>query len=107
MNSDFERDQYPQEPRILFIGLGSSTHTHAWIDLLADSALNVRLFALPDGGVPPDNWNVRTYLPQITSNLPMGLDVSRRNTLYLLPEEFQQRIHLLQRNILYRFLVFM
>jgi glycosyltransferase involved in cell wall biosynthesis len=107
VNLDFEKDQYPQKPRILFIGLGSSTHTHAWIDLLADSDFNVRLFVLPNGGVPPDSWKVRTYLPQITEQLPEGLDVSNRKTLYCLPEEFRAIKTKMQSHFPHRFLVFL
>ena len=57
----FEADPHPGAPRILFVGLGESSHTHAWIDLLAGAKLNVRLFALPTG-VPPADWPVRTYV---------------------------------------------
>ena len=58
--SHFDQDPFPGRPKILFIGHGESTHTHAWIDLLKDEEFNVRLFALPTG-VPPDSWWVRTY----------------------------------------------
>jgi len=62
----FERDSYPGKPRILFIGLAQSSHTHAWIDLLADAEFNVRLFAMPvPGGLPPSDWRVRTYVSGI------------------------------------------
>lgn len=57
----FEHDPFPGNPKILFIGLAQSTHTHAWIDLLADSQFNVRLFGLP-GGLPPEGWPVKTYV---------------------------------------------
>jgi len=62
----FDDDPYPGRPRILFIGHADSSHSHAWIDLLAGAELNVRLFALP-GGVPPDSWEVRTYVSTPTS----------------------------------------
>ncbi len=91
MVSSFESDPYPGRPKILFVGLGGSTHTHAWIDLLSDSAFNVRLFALPEGGIPPDAWPVRTYLPQDSHLLPMGLSASMRTTLHPLPESVQRR----------------
>jgi glycosyltransferase involved in cell wall biosynthesis len=61
MTSLFETDKYPGRPRILFIGPGISTHTHAWVDLFEDEPLNVRLFSLPSG-VPPDDWKVKTYV---------------------------------------------
>ena len=38
----FDDDPFPGRPRILFIGLGESTHTRAWIDLLAGAEFNVR-----------------------------------------------------------------
>jgi glycosyltransferase involved in cell wall biosynthesis len=63
---------------VLFIGPGDSTHTHAWVDLLAGAELNVRLFALP-GGVPPDEWPVRTY---VTTPTPRRLDTHARRRLY-------------------------
>lgn len=74
----FDDDPYPGEPRILFIGPGESTHTHAWIDLLAGARLNVRLFALPSG-VPPDEWPVRTYVSAPTGR---ALDGRMRRRLY-------------------------
>jgi hypothetical protein len=54
-------DPYPGRPKILFVGLAESSHTHSWIELLNQSALNVRLFALPSG-LPPKDWKVRTYI---------------------------------------------
>jgi glycosyltransferase involved in cell wall biosynthesis len=74
----FDDETYPGRPRILFIGPGDSTHTHAWVDLLAGSELNVRLFAAP-GGVPPDEWPVRTY---VTTPTPRRLDTRTRRRLY-------------------------
>lgn len=47
--------------RILFVGHAESSHTHSWIDLLANSGIDVRLFALPTG-VPPPGWAVYTYV---------------------------------------------
>jgi glycosyltransferase involved in cell wall biosynthesis len=61
----FERDPYEGRPKILFVGLSESSHTHAWIDLLDGAPLNVRLFALPTG-LPPAAWNVRTYVTAAT-----------------------------------------
>lgn len=57
----FGTDPFPGRPKILFIGLGESTHTQSWIDLLESADFNVRLFALPSG-VPPADWEVKTYL---------------------------------------------
>jgi len=74
----FDEDPYPGRPRILFIGHADSTHSHAWIDLLAGAELNVRLFGLP-GGVPPDSWEVRTY---VTTPTPRRLDGRTRRRLY-------------------------
>jgi len=74
----FEEDPFPGRPRILFIGPAQSSHTHAWIDLLAGAELNVRLFALP-GSMPPDEWPVRTY---VTMPTPRQLDRGSRQRLY-------------------------
>jgi len=57
----FDVDPYPGSPKILFIGLAQSSHTHAWIDLLSESEFNVRLFGIPNS-VPPANWPVKTYV---------------------------------------------
>jgi len=88
--SVFERDPYPGAPKILFVGFGSSTHTHQWIDLLAGARLNVRLFALP-GDYPPASWRVRTYLT--TPGLPESpdLDPETRKCLPLDSEEAVKR----------------
>ena len=48
----------------MFIGLGTSSHTQSWIELLENSELNVRLFAIP-GGQPPLNWLIPTYISQV------------------------------------------
>jgi hypothetical protein len=91
MMDDFDTDPYPGRPKILFIGVGGSTHTHAWIDLLSASDFNVRLFALPDGGIPPATWKIRTYLPQESHLLPEELDHSSRKTLHPFPEVIEER----------------
>ena len=57
----FDDDEHPHQPKILFVGLVQSSHTRAWIDLLAGSALNVRLFAIP-GVLPPSDWRTKTYV---------------------------------------------
>lgn len=61
MSSRFE-DEHPGQPRILFIGLGQSSHTHSWIDLLAETQFNARLFCTTSDP-PPADWNVKTYVP--------------------------------------------
>jgi glycosyltransferase involved in cell wall biosynthesis len=58
---EFDRDPFPGRPRILFVGWPESSHTHSWIDLLADAPFNVQLFALPSSA-PPAEWPVRSYL---------------------------------------------
>ena len=57
----FEKDTFPGKPKILFIGLPQSSHTHAWIDLLKSQEFNMRLFGLPTG-MPPANWQVKVYI---------------------------------------------
>ena len=86
MRASFDVDLYPGRPRILFIGLGESTHTHSWIDLLDGSELNIRLFTLPSG-VPPEDWKVRTYVTASTSS---ELDPNTRARLYP-PGRFKRR----------------
>jgi glycosyltransferase involved in cell wall biosynthesis len=77
MANSFSQDPFPGKPKILFIGLAQSTHTHSWIDLLSDSGFNVRLFAMPNG-LPPSDWQVKTYL----SGFYAGEQNSIRNYLY-------------------------
>jgi glycosyltransferase involved in cell wall biosynthesis len=74
----FSVDPFPGKPKLLFIGLAESTHTRAWIDLLQDAELNVRLFALTSG-LPPDDWPTRTY---VTAYAPRTLDRGTRSRLY-------------------------
>ena len=57
----FEKDPFPGKAKILFIALGQSSHTQAWIDLLSGSEFNVRLFAAAKGSPPPD-WPVKSYI---------------------------------------------
>lgn len=61
MSRSFEQDAYPGKPKILFIGLAQSTHTHAWIDLLRDAEFNVRLFAVSED-LPPSDWPIKVYI---------------------------------------------
>lgn len=97
MRSSFEADPHPGQPRILFVGAAYSSHTHAWIDLLKGANLNIRLFTVPDGGCPPTDWLVPTYLTEPW--LPDGLDPSLRKTLYPTPE--QNRRALLRRALVH------
>lgn len=64
MTISFKQDRYPGKPRVLFIGIGNSTHTQSWIDLLEKSEINVRLFSMP-GSQPPNDWTVPTYVSNI------------------------------------------
>jgi glycosyl transferase family 1 len=76
--ADFDGDPHPGAPKILFIGAAQSSHTRAWIDLLASAEINPRLFALPSG-LPPADWPVPTYL---TNPLAANLDPELRLGLY-------------------------
>ena len=62
MSSPFETDEYPGRPRILFIGPGDSTHTHAWVGLLENEPFNVRAYIPPGLVSPPAFWKVKTYI---------------------------------------------
>ncbi len=64
MNTKFDIDPYPGKPRILFVGHGSSSHAHSWIEHLLNGEFNVRLFSLPFSD-PPPSWKVRTYLTTV------------------------------------------
>lgn len=66
MPMPFEQDPYPGKLKILFIGLANSTHTHAWIDLLEDAELNVRLFAVSEN-LPPSDWSLRVYVNALSA----------------------------------------
>lgn len=86
---EFSQDKYPGKPKILFVGHGSSTHTLAWIDLLADVEINVRLFCLP-GTYPPDDWPTRAYIVLPTDQIPSGYNAERRASFHLLPYQVRQ-----------------
>lgn len=90
----FEEDSYPGEPKILFIGIPYSPHTHSWINLLEDTRFNVRLFSGSDG-YPPEDWNVRTYL--ISKDLPVGLNPVNRKCLFPTPEDWQKSEYLMRK----------
>jgi hypothetical protein len=69
MLDPFDVDPYPLSPRILFIGIAHSTHTHGWIDLLRGGRLNIRLFAMPSEaadlqGGTKTYWSVPSTKPQ-------------------------------------------
>lgn len=90
----FEKDSYPGKPRILFIGIPYSPHTHSWIDLLESTSFNVRFFSASDG-YPPKDWSVRTYL--ISRDLPVGLNPLNRKCLFPTPEEWRKSENLRQK----------
>jgi glycosyltransferase involved in cell wall biosynthesis len=77
MSRSFDTDELSGKPKILFIGLGESSHTHSWIDLLNDADFNVRLFALPYGS-PPPHWPTKTYLTEYGQK-----EINPANRLYL------------------------
>src|SRR5574342_565102 len=106
MNNLFELDPYPGSPKILFIGLGASTHTHSWIDLLANARLNIRLFSVPGAGIPPPDWRIRTYICNPSFQLPRGLDPVYRQSFYPLPEEVDAHEKELKRRTSFRFINF-
>jgi glycosyltransferase involved in cell wall biosynthesis len=87
MRGSFNRDPYPGRPKILFVGLAESSHTHSWIDLLSQAELNVRLFAMPSG-LPPKDWEVRTY---VTHPDAWRLDPETRVSLY--PQSWIKRFY--------------
>ena len=62
MSHPFEADEHPGRPRILFIGPGDSTHTHAWVGLLENEPFIVRAYIPPNLVSPPDFWKVKTYI---------------------------------------------
>lgn len=76
--TSFERVDYPGKPKILFVGIANSTHTHSWIDLLKEAPFNVRLFSTTEG-LPPDDWPVRTYVTAYHSG---ALDPAWRMRLF-------------------------
>ena len=81
----FEEDDFLGKPKILFIGLSNSSHTHSWIDLLAGTEFNVRLFS-SEYGTPPQDWEVRTY---VTSPAPLEEAGKYRNNLHPTPLELK------------------
>lgn len=77
-NEALFEDTHPGQPRILFIGLGHSSHTHSWIDLCEGTPLNVRLFCTSPE-VPPAEWKVKTY---VIAEDPQSLDPATRKCLW-------------------------
>lgn len=61
MNQEFDKDPYPDRPKILFVGYPESSHTESWIGLLDDAKFNIRLFCLPSSE-PRADWPVKSYL---------------------------------------------
>ena len=86
MISSFDIDPFPGKPRILFVGLSNSTHTHAWMDLLKNAEFNVRLFSVPYTS-PPENWDTRVYIS--TPYSIAGLNPATRKCIVPTPEETQ------------------
>jgi glycosyltransferase involved in cell wall biosynthesis len=76
----FDVDRHPGRPKILFVGLAESSHTHSWIDLLEGARFNARLFAMPSG-VPPREWPVPTYVTAYYHSQPVN-DAATRALLY-------------------------
>jgi hypothetical protein len=92
MKSLFQEDDHPGGPRILFIGLGHSSHTHSWIDLLGGSQFNVRLFCT-SADLPPADWPVRTY---VLGEGDAGLDPATRQCLWTI----DKRRHFLHKSLM-------
>lgn len=80
MTNSFNTDPYAGRPKILFIGFAESTHTHSWVDLLDQAKMNVRLFSIPNGGLPPENWKIKTYVTAYYT--PRLLDGATRQRLF-------------------------
>ncbi len=87
--SEFDRDPYQGRPKILFVGWPESSHTHSWIDLLAEAPFNVRLFCLPSAA-PPEAWPVRSYLT--APGLPCRNEPKRRTVVLPTPPSGWRRI---------------
>ena len=92
MKSLFQEDDHPGGPRILFIGLGHSSHTHSWIDLLTGSQFNVRLFCT-SADLPPADWPVKTY---VLSEGNARLDPATRQGLWTI----DKHRHLLRKSMM-------
>jgi glycosyltransferase involved in cell wall biosynthesis len=66
ITATFDSDPFPGKPKILFVGLADSSHTHAWINLLDEAVFNVRLFGT-SSSYPPVDWPIKTYVSGIPS----------------------------------------
>jgi glycosyltransferase involved in cell wall biosynthesis len=83
--TEFERDDFPDSARILFIGHATSSHTHSWLRLLDGFDINVRLFSPFDNdALPPEDFPVRTYMSipglAISTSLRNGLNATSDKT---------------------------
>lgn len=57
------RSKLLPRPKLLFVALAQSTHTHAWIDLLRNQKIDVRLFGVA-GTAAPKSFGFSTYVFQ-------------------------------------------
>ena len=48
------------KPKILFVGLAHSSHTHSWMELLSDSEFDVRIFGV-SGTLAPTGYPFPSY----------------------------------------------
>lgn len=76
------KDPFPGKPKILFIALAQSTHTHSWVELLKGEALNVRVFGVNDSKAPKQfefpTYSLTTSWPSIQ---PINLYFKRKTLL--------------------------
>lgn len=49
-----------RKPKILFVALAQSSHTHSWVELLSDSGFDVRIFGVT-GTVAPSGFPFQVY----------------------------------------------
>lgn len=54
------KDRFPGKPRVLFIALAYSSHTHSWVNLLHDQQINARVFGIQQT-LGPDYFDFPTY----------------------------------------------
>jgi glycosyltransferase involved in cell wall biosynthesis len=89
------------KPKILFIGVGESSHARSFTELFIDD-FDVRFFAMPTY-VPPNDWPVKTYTTCPTP--PMNMDPQNRINLYPTPEDTKAYVnHIAKRSPLTYFL---
>lgn len=77
-SSEFDVDAYPGRPKILFIAWPNTPHTHQWINLMKDTAFNVRVFCLESTDAPAEWWP-RCY---VTAHTAPVHDSANRRTVY-------------------------